>query len=265
MPVESSPRSVVFGRVYSTGSANPPTRKVNIINNQSAPLNPVLGDVAHENIEAELKAIEPGQKYELTVRLVGKLQPGGLSDRISIQTGVSELAELQVPVSAYVTQPIAVLPKELRLSPNRPKSTTHRFHIRHYGSEPFSVTSMTSSNPAIEVELTAQVRDKSATDRASAFLVQVTVPADYQPPLNKGDRVVIHTDDSAVPVVSIPILPAAAQTSLSGQRPGAAAAPSRATRPQPATAKTAERSRRLRKAAQIRQDKQAAPAGQQEE
>lgn len=196
-PVQVTPRSAAFGRITLDKVEEGPVIKLTIVSN-------VEGDLKLTNIKstnpafrAEVTPIEPGKKYELSVSVVARLKPGNNSAKINISTGIAETPKLIIPVYAYVTSPVDVTPAKLALSAVRSQDLTRHFYIRSNNSKPLEISELKSSNPDLKLQLT-DIRN------ALTYRLTVDVPRSYKP-ASGGDTISFKTDNSAVPLVSIPI------------------------------------------------------------
>lgn len=196
-PVQVTPRSAAFGRITLDKVEEGPVIKLTIVSNVEGDLN--LTDIKSTNpaFLAEVTPIEPGKKYELSVSIVARLKPGNNSAKINISTGIAETPKLIIPVYAYVTSPVDVTPAKLALSAVRSQDLTRHFYIRSNTSKPLKISELKSSNPDLKLQLT-DIRN------ALTYRLTVDVPRSYKP-ASGGDTISFKTDNSAVPLVSIPI------------------------------------------------------------
>ena len=196
-PVQVTPRSAAFGRITIDKVEEGPVRKLTIVSNVEGELN--LTDIKSTNpaFLAEVTTIEPGKKYELAVSVVAPLRPGNNSGKINIATGIAETPKLIIPVYAYITSPVDVTPAKLALPAVRSQDLTRHFYIRSNNNKPLKISELKSSNPDLKMELT-DIRN------ALTYRLTVDVPASYEP-AGGGDTISFKTDNSAVPLVSIPI------------------------------------------------------------
>lgn len=196
-PVQVTPRSAAFGRITLDKVDEGPVRKLTIVSNVEGDLK--LTDIKSTNpaFRAEVTPIEPGKKYELIVSVVAPLKPGNNSGKINIATSIAETPKLVVPVYAYITSPVDVTPAKLALPVVRSQDLTRHFYIRSNNNKPLKISEIKSSNPDLKLQLT-DIRN------ALTYRLTVDVPKSYKP-ASGGDTISFKTDNSALPLVSIPI------------------------------------------------------------
>lgn len=197
-PVQVSPRSASFSRLSSEQAKSGLVRKLTVVNNVEGMAELTNVRSSHPAFSVETKTIEPGKKFELIVTLVPPLKPGRNSGKIEFSTGISDKPTMSVPVSAFVTAEIDVMPPKLAVASERTKDLSRQFTIRNYSKKPVKITDLVTSNPALKVAMTE-------TKAGMNFRVTVTVPATYVIPAG-GDKITFKTDCPAVPEVTVPII-----------------------------------------------------------
>ncbi len=196
--VAYDPRIVAFGQL-NPATASQPTleKKVTITNNLEAPAE--LTDVHCTNPVFDVKTtvVEPGKKFELTVTIVGALQPGMNTGSIQAVTGIADTPNLSIPVQASRTADVEVAPPELLLSRTVGAEMKPQFTIRNHTQTPLDITDLEVSNPALQVEL------EEGHD-ATSYILHLTVPAgtELTPP---GEKITFKTGLASQPEVTIPI------------------------------------------------------------
>lgn len=210
-PVQVTPRSAAFGRITAASAEAGQQRKLTIVNNVGGELK--LTDVQSSNPQfaAEIKPIEDGKQYELTVTLVPPLAQGNNTGKITMKTGLDEPAVFEVPAYVFVTLPVDVSPTQLVIMPNQTAELKRQFYIRSNDGKGFEIQNLRSTNPALALEL-QDVQGNQQTYRLS-----VTVPAKFVP-AETGDKITLETSHPAVPKLEIPVTATAASRVQRAQR-----------------------------------------------
>ena len=198
-PVEVTPQSAAFGRITADKSNAQQERKLTIVSNVDATLNPSLVGSDSALFKAELKTLEEGKKYELVVGLVPPLSAGNNTGRITIKTGIPEPATLEIPAYAFVTAPVDVTPSQLTIMPGRTGELKRQFYVRANDGTAFDIKDLKSTSDKLALEIT-DVRGNRETYRLS-----VDIPADYTPPAT-GDTITFNLTHPDVPSLSIPVV-----------------------------------------------------------
>jgi hypothetical protein len=219
-PVGYDPRIVAFGQIRPPTTSQPALeRRVTITNNLETPAD--LTDVHCTNpvFAVKTKVVQPGKKFELTVTIVGPLQPGMNYGAIQAATGVDEMPNLSIPVQASRLADVEVLPPELLLPRTLPTELKSQLTIRNHSQTPLDITDLTVSNPALQVEI------EEGQD-ATSYILHLTVPAGTELAAT-GEKITFKTGLASQPEVAVPIrlraVPAsrpAYPASSPGPRPG---------------------------------------------
>lgn len=196
-PVQVTPRSAAFGRISLDKVEEKPFRKLTIVSNVEGELKLTGIKSTNPAFGAEVTPIEPGKKYELVISIIAPLKSGNNTGKINISTGIAETPKLVIPVYAYVTSPVDVTPAKLALPMVRSQDLTRHFYIRSNNNKPLKISDLKSSNPDLKLQLT-DIRN------ALTYRLTVDVPVSYKPS-SDGDTISFKTDNSFVPLVSIPI------------------------------------------------------------
>ena len=119
-PLKMMPNHVNFGNVSHEASTLQKT--ISLTRGDGGPLNPKLAPINTPGVEASIKEIEPGERYELVVKLTPPLRSPRLAATLRLETGAAEAPAVTIPVYATIASPPA--PKEDRtVGPPRPKGT----------------------------------------------------------------------------------------------------------------------------------------------
>ena len=211
MPVQVTPRSAAFGKITVEKASQGMERKLTIVNNIEGSFTPTDIKSTNPMFEAEVKPIEEGKKYEVTVRLVQPIKQGNNTGQITLNTGLKDKPLLSIQTYAYVTAAVDVSPPKLELPKDRSRDLTRLFHIRSNSNKPIKLTNLKSSNPDLKLELT---NIKNTLNHR----LKVIIPKAYNPP-PAGDRITFNTDNPLVPEITIPITQSRVQRTAGRAQP----------------------------------------------
>jgi|CXWL01.1.fsa_nt_gi hypothetical protein len=199
-PVEVSPPAASFGRLTSDMTdAGAYERRLTITNHvPGAVAN--LTDIKTQNprFSTELVVLEPGQKFELIVRLKQPLDFGSLLGAIELNTGVSEQPHLSISAQAYVASDVDVTPNKISAPIDTRIPISRQLYVRNNTTKPVTISDLTASNPQLKVSM-------KETQPGIAYLVTVDIPSKYTA-ASGGDRVTIKTSNPRVPELIVPVV-----------------------------------------------------------
>jgi len=198
LPVQITPRSAAFGHLTNEKIESGVTRRLTIVNNTERPM--TIGEIAASNptFKADIKPLEEGKKYELTVSLVPPVSGGNNAGTFRIETGLESPTTITVPAYAFLAPPVDITPTQLVLETPRIAGQKRQFYVRSNTTNPIEVTELKATTDAIQLEI-ADVRGDRRTYR-----IGVTIPPAYTPP-PQGDEITFKTSDPALPVGRIPV------------------------------------------------------------
>ena len=199
-PVEVSPPAASFGRLTSDMSdAGAYERRLTITNHVPGTV-ANLTDIKSQNprFTAELVVLQPGQKFELVVRLKQPLDFGSLLGVIEMNTGVSEQPRLSISTQAYVASDVDVTPNKISAPIDTRIPISRQLYIRNNTTKPITIGELAASNPQLKVSV-------QETQPGIAFLVTVDIPSKYTS-ASGGDRVTIKTSSPRVPELIVPVV-----------------------------------------------------------
>ena len=117
-PLKMMPNNVNFGNISPQASTLQKT--ISLTRGDGGPLNPKLAPINTPGVEASIKEIEPGKRYELVVKLTPPFKSRRLAATLQLETGSAEAPTVTIPVYATIVPPRA--PREDRaMGPPRPK------------------------------------------------------------------------------------------------------------------------------------------------
>lgn len=151
--------------------------------------------IANKNVQAEVREIEPGEKYELTVTLLPPFGPKRVSVQLKLQTGVVEAPELTLPIYAIVAPRVTALPRYLSVPSERQKPWERTIELIWDEPGTHKILSASVDEPGVSV----RVREKDDQQ-----MVVVMVPPNLT--FSAGSHaLIIKTDDAEMPEVRVPI------------------------------------------------------------
>jgi len=207
------PQSVAFGHIPRDSQEQ--SKTVVITRGDGGPISPKIASTSCPSpLKAELREIEPGERYELNVTIGPPWPNGTLRGSLVVETGVSEAPQETIYVYASVPSRLAANPPRLMLRPDPQADTEVSTTLAWEGGPPGKVLEATSSDPRLQV---------SVEQRGDTQAIVLKVPAGYSGRRSGGDSVTITTDDPSVPTFRIPIYLVGTAVRPQGER---AAAPS---------------------------------------
>jgi hypothetical protein len=197
-PIEVLPYSAVFISGFRDEDV---TRTVEIVNNDSAPLN-IVG-ISRENRDsgqtysATLIPVEPGRRHELVVALTGTAPAGRLRDALLLHTDHSRYPVIRVPVNLFVKDDVYINTESVDFGQVTDETWGPETFLLKSRLGPIKVLSVTSSLPFLKVT-------GLAADAASMHEFKVEIAGT---PTEGRFSGVIHigTDDPAFPMVNVPV------------------------------------------------------------
>ena len=222
LPIEVTPKNAGFGRINTEQAAKVSPQKLTVVSNVDQPVQMTEVKSSNPAFKAEIKPLEPGKKFELTVSLQPDsdkpLVKGNLSGTVTLTTGLADMPTLDVPVSVVITADVDVQPDNLTLFNNRTSDQHRPFTVQNYTSTPVKLLDVAATNPLVRI--TTQ-----ETTPGTTFKLDVAVPPTYTPAA--GEKITIKTDSPKVPELTIPIserqIPQPGATPQLGTVPGSGA------------------------------------------
>ncbi|MEK6643992.1 MAG: hypothetical protein AABZ08_08785 [Planctomycetota bacterium] len=196
--MQATPNSALFGNVSAQQTKEGTVlRKLTVTNNGETPTK--LGELKSNNpaFKPEIKELEPGKKWELTVGLGIPLPTGVQSGMIELQTGLTELPKLQIACSAYLVADVDVVPNKMMIPAARSINLQRDFYVRNNATKPLKVYEVTASSPQMKVGM-------QETQTGMSYRITMDVPPDYKP-TKDGDKITFKTDNPNYPTMTIPI------------------------------------------------------------
>jgi hypothetical protein len=197
-PVAYDPRTVSFGQITNEAAReSTPSRTITIVSNLEEPVE--LSDVHSTNpvFQVQTSIVEPGRKYEVAVSAAGPLRPGNNSGLIEISTSAADTPTLRIPVVALLKPDVDVSPPRLTLPQLIAAEVNQRFNIRNATQTPLTITDVSASHAAFQVELREHQPGK-------LYSLELVVPAgtELSP---TGEKITFKTSLPGAAEMAIPI------------------------------------------------------------
>ncbi|MFH1417534.1 MAG: DUF1573 domain-containing protein [Planctomycetota bacterium] len=197
LPLQATPKRATFGILKIEQAVEGVLRKLTLQSNVESPVNITGVHSTNPVFSPEIKVLDPGRQFELTISLKGQVPPGSHRGRIEFSTGLEERPTVEIHVDAYIQADVDVMPAKISLSPGRKRDMTRRLIVRNGTETPLEVTQVTTTDPVLTTSL-------EETNRGTQYLVTLTIPKDYIPPPD-GDAIVIDTNSTTMPRVTVPV------------------------------------------------------------
>jgi hypothetical protein len=200
-PIEVTPASASFAGDLS--SASNFSKTIRILNKEPEPLLLTALHTSRPAIAAEIKTNEPGKEYQVVVSLVPPLGTGNVFGNVTMQTSLTNMPVLTVPVYALAQPAVMVLPPQLILPAGEfAGPVTRTVSIRSNWSSPLAVSDPALTDSGLKVELT-EIKP------GSYFTATITFPKGYQPPSGQRLELTLKTNHPQFPVIHVPIVQSA--------------------------------------------------------
>ncbi len=192
-PVKIEPQRINFGKVARGAKKEQLVKKVSVLRGDGEPIKPVLKPITVKNIEAELKEIEAGERYELVVRLLPPFKSERVRSNVIIETGIERAPTASFYVSATVKPRAMAAPRRFTVPSVRHDDWEQSVSLVWDDGEQRKIKSAEVDDP----ELSVQIREINGQDR-----VFLKVPKDYSG-TRAGRTVTLQLDDELMPELKV--------------------------------------------------------------
>jgi hypothetical protein len=177
--------------------ADSKTQTVKITRGDGGPLALELLPPTVPGCTAELRTLEPGERYELDVTVKLPLANDRLNTQLTLKTGVADAPDEFLQVNASVEPRLRADPPRFMLQREIAEDLEVKSRLIWSGKDPGKVTLVTCSDPVLKV---------STSEQDGMTVVVLNVPKGYQPANNAPPAVTVETDDLQVARLPIPIV-----------------------------------------------------------
>lgn len=196
--IECTPNVASFGSLTIQEAEQKPTTKVTIINNMEEPAHFENIVSTHAAFKPEIRVLEPGRRFEMTITLESAKETGGITAAIEFDTGVAAMPKFSLPVRTRINPPLTVVPGRIEYARGSANAALNRMvTISNNTTDPVMISDLKCSNEAIKVTLRELRVNK-------LFRIQVSMPEGYEPGA-AGDTITFKTTCPSAPEVTIPI------------------------------------------------------------
>lgn len=187
------PATVSFGQIQRDDPEQ--TKTITITRGDGGPLDPKVLATGNPQIAAELREIEPGERYEVDVTIRPPWPNEMLRGTLSLETGVERAPQESIVVFANVTPRLQANPQRfmIQMEPEAAVELTARLN---WDGQPGKVLEATVNDPELAVRVDEQDGEQ---------VLVLDVPAKYSPKRRTGSVVTLRTDDPTVSIVQVPI------------------------------------------------------------
>jgi hypothetical protein len=197
--VTVEPKAVTWERLTAETVREPGlAKKVTITNNTGQLAN--LANVRSSNplfaVEPP-RVIEPGRRFELTVRVASALKPGNNIGTVDFSTGIATAPTFSIPVSVYVVPDVEATPSGVVVGSNRSSTQQHQVSVQNHTKTPVKLSSPQVSNPVLKVGL-----QESQPGMGYSLTVEIPAGSTLAP---DGEKITLKTDSPTVPEIIIPV------------------------------------------------------------
>ena len=188
-----NPKRLSFGQV--SRKAPTQSKKVIITRGDGGPLALKLAPGNLQGFGAQLREIEPGERYELEVTLAPPLESARVRTNLRLETGLAEAPIITIP--AYATQLPRVVAQPRRFTLPAQLDSDYHQAVRLVWDDDaeHKILSVSASDPGLKVSLIEEDGEQE---------VVLEIPDGYKP--RPGARTVtVTTDDAEVPEIRVPV------------------------------------------------------------
>jgi spore coat protein U-like protein len=206
--INAQPTNANFGQLDRDTAEQ--TKTIVLTRGDGGPINPKLNPVINPSIQAKLREVEAGEKYELDVTVVPPWKQTRLRGSVIVQTGVAESPQRRIAVYAMIKPPLQATPPRFMLYGSPAEETTLRATLRWNG-QPGKITGVRVTDQALAAEI-----EDNGQDQDDVLVVHV--PGGYHPQSRAGTKIIVHTDDENTPDLEVPLYVAASRPRVTQPR-----------------------------------------------
>jgi len=190
------PSMVNFGQIPR--DSGPKTQTVILTRGDAGPLNPSVETPKGANVSAEIREIEPGEKYQLDVTVHPPWPNERISSQVTVHTGIEQAPTETIRIFAQLEPRLRAQPARFVLP--RDSSTEAELKVRLvWSGEAGKAVSATVTDPSLSVRV---------DEEEDQQWVVLSVPAGYEVKPRTSPAVMVETDDPVAGSLRIPISPA---------------------------------------------------------
>ncbi len=217
VPMETSSSFVILS--VKPDSTTDTSAIVNIHNNTDSPITLDNPTSNQPGVAAELKALQPGQDYELTIHTIaGKITNNALAT-ITVKTSLPAYPLVTVMANVNFLQPVYFIPAQLILPFPGQANAPNSFHVTINNN---SAKPLTLSEPAVDIP--GAKLEVVEIDPGKQFQLNLAMPPGFEIPPGTNYTLSVKTSDPRYAFISVPIrqIPRPVPPGIRPQVPGAA-------------------------------------------
>ncbi len=223
--VQAEPNMAYFNNIFG---AERHEKIIKITNNTETPLKLTLPENSNGSFKFDLKEVEPGKQFDLTIYLEPPYEPGRERETLNIKTNIEKQPVLNVRLNAVFSERIDVRPSPLVI-PESDREIPRVVLVRNNGSTPVNVLDVTVNDDSV---LADKVTWK-ARKAGFSYQVQVVIPPNHALP-KEGRNLLIKTDDKEKPEIVVPMTPRPTRTARANRAQSKNSAQALVGKPAPA-------------------------------
>ena len=181
--------AVTFGQL---GVSSVEAQKLTIRNVYTEKVHLRLGETHDPNFSTELREVEPGMVYELTVKTVPPLKLGRSSMILKLLTDLQTVPELEVDVTANVMPPVWVHPPSIFVNRAAQFATTREMRVQFMASDPVKITGVSCDPNTVTWAITTPPEGQRIGN-LGIHTLKLTIPPGAEIPPG-GVKLTVHTD-----------------------------------------------------------------------
>lgn len=195
-PIEINPPMVVLKVDADTSH---PSAVVRIVNNQDEPLTLSPPESNNRSVAAELKTLQPGKDFEVTISAVPPISPPSAQGHITLKTSSTNMPLITLTAYVNVLPPISVIPPTIGLPPAPLLSAlTNSVNFKINGTNALALSEPSVNDPQVGIQLKELVP-------GHAFAAMLTFPQGFEIAQGKQVELSIKSSYPSVPLIKVPI------------------------------------------------------------
>jgi thiol-disulfide isomerase/thioredoxin len=176
------------------------TKVLKLTNNMPDPIKlEVAPDQAKSAFQCELREVQAGQTYEVTVTATPPFIEGLNQGDIKLKTDLEDKPYYTIPCRLYQPPVIQVIPPMITLTTAVPREYTRRVELRYNGEGEMKVLETTCSADNVTIDLHEKQPGRQ-------FQVWLTLPQGFSVAPAKPVELQIKTDHPKKPLITVPIV-----------------------------------------------------------
>lgn len=183
------------------------SRTIQLESQYNAPLNLKLRENPNPGpFTVELKELEPGKRYELTVTTKPPLALNLNNTTVILETGLNTAPTVPVYLTASVPPRVAVIPARLSVAASAKQPAQQTLQVNYRASTPVEITDVKSDNDAVKWEM-LPAGPVAADAKMRTYRLRVTLPTyDELPDTGATLQIFTSAPDEPYKQLDVPIV-----------------------------------------------------------